>query len=142
MPFTRAPWKAEPSGSAERADLKVRPSKMPRGLGLYRLPHHARLWRRRRQTDRHRRAFAGRARDVDRAVVAIDGVELMPKYRELTPERRQVRLANDEDVTVDDQAVRVVNGNATFVDVAGHSHRVRFCVECALDEAAIDPMQV
>ena len=75
-------------------------------------------------------------------VVAIDGVELMPNYRELTPERRQVRLANDEDVTVDDQAVRVVNGNATFVDVAGHSHRVRFCVECALDEAAIDPMQV
>lgn len=72
--------------------------------------------------------------------VAIDGVELMPQYRELTPTRRLVRLANEEDLTVDEQEVRIVNGAATFNDVDGHAHQVRFSVERALDEATADAM--
>lgn len=41
-------------------------------------------------------------------LVAIDGVELMPQYRELTPARRLLRLANEEDLTIDDQDVRII----------------------------------
>jgi hypothetical protein len=72
--------------------------------------------------------------------VSIDGVELMPRYRELTPARRLVRLANEEDLTIDDQEVRIVAGVATFTDVDGIPHQVRFSVERALDDAATDPM--
>lgn len=73
-------------------------------------------------------------------LVAIDGVELMPRYRELTPARRLVRLANEEDLTVDDQEVRIVSGVATFTDVDGFPHQVRFSVERELEETTIDPM--
>lgn len=69
-------------------------------------------------------------------IIAIDGVELTPKYRELTPERRLIRLANEQDVTVDDQEVRIVNGAATFTDADGYPHEVRFSVQRTLDEAA------
>lgn len=73
-------------------------------------------------------------------IVAIDGVELMPRYRDLSPTRRLIRLANEEDLTVDDQEVRIVAGSATFKDVDGDDHHVRFSVERTLDEAAVDPM--
>lgn len=73
-------------------------------------------------------------------LVAIDGVELMPRYRELTPARRLLRLANEEDLTIDDQEVRIVGGVATFTDVDGFPHQVRFSVERMLEEEAADPM--
>lgn len=73
-------------------------------------------------------------------IVAIDGVELMPRYRELTPARRLVRLANEEDLTFDDQEVRIVNGAATFTDADGLTHQVRFSVERQLEEANIDAL--
>lgn len=73
-------------------------------------------------------------------LVAIDGVELMPRYRELTPARRLVRLANEADMTIDDQDVRIIAGVATFSDVDGFPHQVRFSVERDLDEATTDPM--
>jgi hypothetical protein len=73
-------------------------------------------------------------------LVSIDGVELMPRYRELTPARRLVRLANEEDLTIDDQEVRIVSGVATFTDVDGIPHQVRFSVERELDAATTDPM--
>lgn len=73
-------------------------------------------------------------------LVAIDGVELMPRYRELTPARRLLLLANEEDLTIDDQEVRIVGGVATFTDVEGVPHQVRFSVERELDEASTDPM--
>lgn len=75
-------------------------------------------------------------------IVAIDGVELVPRYRELTPTRRLLRLANEEDLMVDDQDVRIVAGCATFKDVDGYDHTVRFSVERAMEEAAVDPMLV
>lgn len=73
-------------------------------------------------------------------IVAIDDVELMPRYRELTPTRRLIRLGDEEDLTVDDQEVRIVAGSATFKDVDGCDRHVHFSVERALDEAALDPM--
>lgn len=75
-------------------------------------------------------------------IVAIDGVELMPRYRELSSSRRLIRLSNEEDLTVDDQDVRIVAGCATFKDVDGYDHTARFSVERAMDEAAVDPMLV
>lgn len=73
-------------------------------------------------------------------LVAIDGVESMPRYRELAPTRRMLRLATEEDLTIDDQEVRIVGGVATFTDVDGHPHQVRFSVERMLDEVTTDPM--
>lgn len=69
-------------------------------------------------------------------IVAIDGVELMPRYRELAPARRLLRLANEEDLTIDDQEVRIINGAATFTDADGLPHQVHFSVERPLDEVA------
>lgn len=73
-------------------------------------------------------------------LVAIDGVESMPRYRELALTRRVIRLANEEDLTVDDQEVRIIGGVATFSDVDGLHHQVRFSVERMLDEVTTDPM--
>lgn len=68
-------------------------------------------------------------------IVAIDGVELMPRFREVTPSRRLVALANEEDLTIDDQEVRITDGATLFLDVDGHPHQARFSVERILEEA-------
>lgn len=67
-------------------------------------------------------------------LVAIDGYELMERYQEVSESRRRLRLANEEDLTIDDQIVRIVAGRAGFSDVDGTPHQVRFAVERALDE--------
>ncbi len=72
-------------------------------------------------------------------IVAIDGVELMPRFREVTPSRRLVGLANEEDLTIDDQEVRIAEGVTLFVDIDGRPHQARFSVERVLEEAESAP---
>lgn len=71
--------------------------------------------------------------------VEIDGCEQLPRYLELSPSRRQIRLANEEDLTFEDQDVRVIGGSATFTDVDGYPHQVRFSTASALEEDDVAP---
>lgn len=72
-------------------------------------------------------------------LVAIDGVELMPRFCEVTPSRRLVGLANEEDLTIDDQEVRIAEGVTLFLDIDGRPHQARFSVERVLEEAESAP---
>jgi hypothetical protein len=66
--------------------------------------------------------------------VAIDRCEMGDKYVETSRWRREVRLASGQDLVIEDQRVIIRNGEATFDDVEGVEHTIRFVVERPMNE--------
>lgn len=67
-------------------------------------------------------------------IIAIDGCELRPQYQEHSASRRSLRLADETDILVNDQQIRIVGGRASFADSEGLPHQIQFSVERQREE--------